>query len=122
MADSNEPGIRGVRKRARIANALWWLLAPVPLPAVLFAILCAKECTTLPWLSLFLAPVIAVLVGLVAPVAHWIWASRQSGEIVRTERRFALWSLVWGPVLALSSLSVVFGIVPHLLTDIGRLF
>lgn len=122
MSEANERANKAARKRVRIANALWWALVPLPVPAVVFALLCAKECTALPWVTLILAPVIALLLGLVAPVAHWLWASRQAGDFVKAERQFAAWSLVWGPVLALASISVAFGVVPHLLTDIADLF
>ena len=98
-AATSGPGRRGLRLR----YALWVALMPVAVFALVFAGLCAYECTAAPWVTFIAAPFIALALGVGAFIVYLRKASLLGGAGGAALRRFVLWSLLWGPVLAVGA-------------------
>jgi hypothetical protein len=78
---------------------------------VAFALLCARECTALPWLTFIIAPVVSLALGTLAGILYWLRSSALPGEHRRRARRFILLSIVWGPVLGLGGFYAAMAVI-----------
>jgi hypothetical protein len=87
-------------KRSNRWYAIWWGAMPTVVCVTTFSVLCAKECTALPWLTLLIAPVVSVSLGIIGGIVYWVKSSSLPDEHRRTTRRLILLSLLWGPALA----------------------
>jgi hypothetical protein len=87
-------------KRSRLAYILWWAFMPSAIAFATLGVLCARECTALPWLTFLIAPVISIVLGMLGAIAYWVWSSRLPPEDRRGVRWLIASSVLWGPVVA----------------------
>jgi hypothetical protein len=87
-------------RNAKIAYAAWWIAMPPIVVAASFGALCAYECTSYPWLILYIAPLSIVLLALLAAVLYWRWTASLPDDDRRSARRYLVSSALWGPAAA----------------------
>jgi hypothetical protein len=87
-------------KRSRFAYLSWWAFMPSAVALITFSVLCARECTALPWLTFVVAPVIGIVLGMLGAIWYWVWAARLPPEDRRGVRWLIVSSVVWGPLVA----------------------
>jgi len=63
-----------------LAFAAWFFLGPIGVLLAIFAMLCAWECTALPWLAIFTAPAVTIVMWIVLA----IWYLRRDVLTTRT--------------------------------------
>lgn len=68
------------KKVRRKSYALWFLLTPFVVLGLTFGSLCAKDCTSLPWLTLFVAPVLTVITWILLAIDYWENSRPNNGE------------------------------------------
>jgi hypothetical protein len=85
---------------------LWCVIAPTVIFMVAFGVICARECTALPWLTFIYAPLIAVAVMVVVAAVMWLRAGNFPQDERRSVRRHILTSILWGPLAAYAGFGV----------------
>lgn len=95
---------------------LWWAFMPILTAISSFALLCALECTALPWFVLLLAPALTITLGLCAAIYYWKWSAKLEATDRAHIRNLIAWSALWGPFLGLMVISVLLTIVPSVLS------
>lgn len=68
------------KKVRRKSYALWFFLTPFVVVGLTFGSLCAKECIALPWLTLFVAPILTLLVWVLLAIDYWENSRPNNGE------------------------------------------
>jgi hypothetical protein len=87
-------------RKARLRFVLWVALMPSTTFAISFSVLCAIECTALPWTTFMITPFASLALGLLGAVLYWNFASSLPEESRGAERKFVGTSILWGPFLA----------------------
>ncbi|HEY0938477.1 MAG TPA: hypothetical protein VGE08_00145 [Steroidobacter sp.] len=90
-----------VVKRSKRWYIIWWGAMPSVVAVAAFTMLCAKECIAMPWLTLLIAPVAGISLGILWGIVYWVKSSSLPDEHRGHTRRFILLSLLWGPILGL---------------------
>jgi hypothetical protein len=91
--------------RSRYLFVSWWAVMPALVFWATFAVLCARECTALPWVTFVVGPAISAVLGLTSAIAYWIWALRLPTDEKRRIRWLILSSVLWGPAVGLAGLA-----------------
>lgn len=93
-------------RRSNLWYLIWWGAMSSVVFVATFAVLCAKECIAMPWLTLAIAPVISLGLGILAGILYWLKSSTFPDEHGKHVRWFILLSILWGPVLGLGVLKI----------------
>lgn len=90
--------------------ALWVALMPIAAVMVAFGGLCAWECTAGPWFTVFIGPALAATLWAISATWFWKRSSQMLSNESRSARRFIASSLLWAPILAATTMYVVYKI------------
>ena len=93
---SADPTVGRLKRRF----TLWMALMPLAIFALVFAALCAYECTAAPWLTFLVAPAVSIAWALGLIFRYLGLASALPDSDGAALRRFVLWSFLWGPIVA----------------------
>ena len=97
--------------RAIVRYVVLAALIPVALFALAFAVLCAIECTVLPWYSLIAGPVAGLVALVILGAVNYAGAARFGENDRRTIRILVLTSIFWAPLLAMTVGGIAIGIL-----------
>jgi hypothetical protein len=103
-------------RRWKIQYTVWMAVMPTIVFVAVFGALCAYECTAAPWFTLLLAPVLAAFIGIGLLITYWGRATKLGDEHGRALRRFVMWSVLWGPLLAAATFSVALSAMQNVVT------
>ena len=115
--DSSAPA-----KRMKRRYTLWCVIAPTAIFMVAFGVICARECTVLPWLTFIYAPLIALAVMVAVAAIMWFTAGNLPQDERKSVRRHILTSILWGPLAAYAGFGVTLMAVQFMTMVLSRLF
>ena len=99
--------------------ALWVALMPSAAVMVTFGGLCAWECAAGPWFTVFFGPALAATLWVISATWFWSRSSQMLPKEMRSAKRFIVSSLLWAPILAATTMYVVYKITQSLFRFAG---